>query len=109
MSQTYTGFAFDPRPAATVSLNASVASTAVQFNNTALNGAASIVLIWNSGTEIVFIEFGSNDEVTASETASMPIPPSVGPLTFRCMGASWLAGRTHANTSKLYITPGGST
>lgn len=96
---------FEPRSNATINIAAGPVSVPVRFNDTSAFPGVPCVRVWNSGSEIVFVEFGGED-VIATEESSMPIPPGLDPVIFRPGGSSWIAAITHANSSVVYVTPG---
>ena len=87
------------RPAATVSLAGTTASSRVQITNTTGLGAYRL---HNAGTVIVFIKEG-DVTVTAAVTDTPIAPGAVEVLSF---GSQYIAGITASGSATLYITAG---
>lgn len=96
--------AFGPRAEATVSVNASAVTSSVRFNDTSVNPAVPTVRVVNTGSVVVFVEFGDS-AVEASATTSMPLRPD-SEMIVHPGGSSYCAAVTASGASTIFITPG---
>ena len=99
---------FRPVPATTVNLSASNVSSRVEFLPTATINATDNLLtvrVYNSGTVVVFINFGGSS-VTATTTTSMPMPPGWSEPFRVHPSETYCAGITASGTSTVYFTVG---
>jgi hypothetical protein len=95
---------FAPTGASTVNIAVGAASTNVQV--TAATSLGANLRLVNSGSQVVFVEFGTTNAIAATVAASMPILPNTvevfnfgGPVVF-------VAAIASAAGSTLYITVG---
>lgn len=93
--------AFRPNSAATVNLNAGVASANVQVQT---GNFSRHVRVFNSGANTAFVEFGTSNAVAASTTTSMPV--AAGTVEIFSCPEPWVAAITGSGTALLYFTPG---
>lgn len=99
---------FRPVPATTTNLSASSSSSRVEVMPTATRNATDNILtvrVYNSGTVIVFIEFGDST-ITATTTTSMPIPPGWSEPFRIHPNQTYCAGITSSGTATVYFTVG---
>lgn len=94
----------------TVNVAASATSAATRVRAAAVSGAARHVRVWNSSTTVaVFLENGTTSTVTASTTASIPIPPAgtSGLTQVLTLQGDYVAAVVSGTTAAtVYFTPG---
>lgn len=88
----------------TVSVTATVAS-AVTALGTLSSLSGGTIRVYNSGTSICFINFGTSGS-TASITTSMPIPAGAIEVFQLGAGVTHVATITSSGTAVIYFTPG---
>jgi len=97
--------AFAPEQKGTKNLSVTASSGNVQWR-TNTNARAHHCQIYNpSATVIVFVEFGSDNTVAASTTASIPVAP--GRTVILSGAGDWVAAiGSAAGPTTVYFTPG---
>lgn len=94
--------AFQPNDANTVNL-----ATGTSTGNVALPTRVSNGLrVYNSGTDTVFIKFGTSSSVTAATTTSMPIPGGAVEILSCPPTYTHVAAITASGTPTVYFTTG---
>lgn len=93
------------RPTGGATVNIDVASTTA---NVALPPSGQ-VRVMNNGTATAWINFGTDNTVTATVAAGIPIGPGVTEVLSNMTttaGAAYVAAIAAAATGKIYFTPG---
>lgn len=99
---------FRPVPASTVSLSATTSSSRVEVLTTSViqnTNGTHIVRLYNAGSVVVFVNFGTV-AVTAATTTGMPIAPGSVEAFHVHPTESYVSGITASGTATLYATPG---
>lgn len=96
----------------TVNVAASTTSANVQLpstSNSALgfqSHEGDTVLVFNASGNLAFVEFGSDNTVTASVTASYPVPPNSTRLVGVGPYVKWAAAILASATGTIYFSRG---
>lgn len=95
--------AFRAAPAATVNIDVSASSQAIQVSTSA---APQQVRVMNNGTATVWIKFGASN-VAATLAADHPVGPGATEIFTVAEGvAPYVAAIAAGATGKIYFTPG---
>ena len=100
--------AFAPSGATANIANVTNATANVQFNSSgAGNNTPYQVRVYNAGTQVAFVAFGSTSAVTAATATSMPVPPGAVEVFTVPFNTQYIAAiSANANSGALYATPG---
>lgn len=89
-------------------VNLTVIASSANVRVTRPNTGTQTVRLHNSGTNIIFVEFGTTNAVVATVAGSFPLlPNSVETFTMK-NDLSWVAAIAGATGNTLYITSGDS-
>lgn len=100
--------AFRSQIGGTVNFTASTATSNVQLDSGSIS-AATEYRIYNSGTNTVFVEFGTSAAAAAAVASSMPIAGGVVEYVRPPVSAVadyYLAGITSSGNAVVYVTAG---
>lgn len=104
MAQNFAFLAYGNTLAATVGGAAGAVTLTVGTTQTGLPATAA--RIWNSGTAIAYVLFGTGTTITAAGNA-MPIPASVAPVVLRTGGVNTVQlATTGTITTTVFVTGG---
>lgn len=107
MAQNYAFLAFGATQPCTVTGNAGINTVTLGTSATGL--PATSCRIWNAGTALAFILFGTGTTMTTTGAAQngMPVPASVAPFVLRTGGVSTVQfGSTSTFTTTIYLCAG---
>ena len=109
MAQNFAFLPYGATQPCTVTGNAGINTVTLGTSTTGL--PATAVRIWNAGTALAFISFGTGTASTLTTTGAaqngLPVPASVAPFVLRTGGVSTVQfGSTSTFTTTIYLCAG---
>ena len=107
MAQNYAFLSYGATITATSTGNAGINTATLGGSATGIGPTA--VRVWNSGTALAFIFFGTGTTLTTTGAAAngMPVPQSIAPFVLRTGGVTTVQfGSTSTNTTNILLTAG---